>query len=404
MAASQESLFPRVKPRLAVVASTPVPYRPPIWRCLQDIEGLDFQVLYASLAGAEPYQEPLFGRTIQWDRSVLSGYSWKQVKRKSFERINWRLKYIVPDMEKHLKTGCFTHVMLPGKEHVYYYQALWAARRLGLPVLYRADSHPAKTGWVADRIARMTRASLYRKVSAFLCHGYGQFTEYEAYGIPRGKMFFSPYCVDNGFFESQRSQLSGQRHSIRANYGVAPGDFLVGYTGKLYPWKNPLELIEAVGRLRREELPVKLLMVGDGPQRAECERVANQVMPGAAVFTGFLNQSELARAYVAMDMFVMPSVAETWGLVLNEAMVFGLPVMATATSQAAAELIQEGTNGLLYMSGDVSALCAGIRKIRDQVSRGMAMGEQSRLAVAKFSPERAAQGIMEAIRATGGVG
>lgn len=389
-------------PKLAVIASPPVPYRPPIWRYLRDVEGLDFKVLYASLEGAEPYSEPLFSKVVQWDVPVLEGYPWSLLPCRNFQTVNWRFKYTVPGMIRHLREGGFTHVLLPGKEYAYYYQALWAARRLGLPVLYRADSHPEKNSRLTDFLARLSRRSFYRQVSVFLCHGQGQFREYGMYGIPRDRMFFSPYCVDNSYFDAQRSKVIGMRDAIRGSHQVSPDTFLVGYSGKLYDRKNPMELIEAVARLRKGGVNLKLLMVGDGPLRAECGRLAERVAPGAVVFPGFMNQSELARAYVAMDMFVMPSRWETWGLVLNEAMVFHLPVMATSSCPSALDLIQEGRNGYCYKTGDVDALCDGILKIRNQLALGGSMGALSRQIIEGYSAEKAAQGIMQAIRATGG--
>ena len=74
------------------------------------------------------------------------------------------------------------------------------------------------------------------------------------------------------------------------------------------------------------------------------------------VFAGFKNQSELAASYICMDAFVLPSRSETWGLVLNEAMLFGLPVLATKMVGASKDLIEHGKNGYVFDVGDVGEL------------------------------------------------
>jgi glycosyltransferase involved in cell wall biosynthesis len=253
-----------------------------------------------------------------------------------------------------------------------------------------------------DGLARMSRRVWYRRVDAFLCLGRYQYREYAAYGIGPDRMFFSPYSVDNGLFEAQRKSLIADRETIRKDYGFTPDTFVVGYAGKLYGRKNPLELLKAFEALPEDGRRYGLLMVGDGPQRADCERIARTGKRGVAVFPGFLNQSEIGRAYVAMDAFVMPSLGETWGLALNEAMVFRLPVLATSAVVASEDLIVDGENGYRYTSGDAPALTRFLVKIADQVAEGRPMGDASGRLIQEYSQKNAASGIMAALHFTDG--
>lgn len=389
--------------KLAVITSHPIQYQTPLWRQLSGVHGLNMEVFYASLQGSEAYYDVGFDRTVQWDVPLLDGYSWRQVVNRPLPFLNWRFRYNVPEIGAVLKAGGFSHVLLVGKEFVYYHQALQAATRLGLKVLYRADSHPAKNGWGMERLAWMSRRAWYRHIDAFLCLGRYQYQEYAAYGIESDRMFFSPYAVDQSYFDAQRIRLIGDREMIRREYGFTPDTFVVGYAGKLYARKNPLELLKAFEALPTEGRRYGLLMVGDGSQRAECERIARR-KGCVAVFPGFLNQSELGRAYVAMDVFVMPSLWETWGLTLNEAMGFHLPVLATSEVKAALDLIVDGENGYRYNSGNVSALTRLLVQVADQVSSGNPMGEVSGRRIQEYSMENAASGIVAAIQATAGGG
>ena len=105
-----------------------------------------------------------------------------------------------------------------------------------------------------------------------------------------------------------------------------------------------------------------------------------------------------------MDAFVMPSRWETWGLTLNEAMGFHLPVVATKAVNAAQDLIVDGENGYRYGSGDVSGLTQLLAKVADQVAAGSPMGADSGRKIRDYSVENAASGIVAAIHATAGGG
>lgn len=387
--------------KLAVITSHPIQYQVPLWRLLGDEHGIDLEVLYPSLQGAEAYVDAGFNRSVQWDVPLLDGYRWRHLTNRPMPFINWRFRYRVPSLLPVLKSGEFTHVLLVGKEYAYYHQALRAAHALGLRVLYRAESHPPVAGRFRQRLATLSRRAWYRRIDAFLCVGRYQFAEYAAYGAPRERMFFSPYGVDNRMFEGQRRRWQGEREAIRQAYGFPPDAFVVGYAGKLHARKNPLEVIRAFADLPANGRRCGLLMVGDGPMRPSCEVMARAQHRGPAVLTGFLNQTELGRAYVAMDVFVVPSLWETWGLAVNEAMLFHLPVVTASGVNAARDLIDAGENGYCYASGDLAALKQALLHVAARTSpAGNPMGEAAARRVAGYSLEQAGAGIAEALRTT----
>lgn len=383
--------------RLAIISPNPVPYKSPVWRHLHEAMGIDLKVFYPVLDGAAVYHDPLFGRDVTWDIPLLEGYPWSQVRNRSYAWLNWRFRYCVPDIGRHLAEGGFTHLLLVGKEYFYYHQALKAARRLGMKILYRAESHPPPSALVREWAARISRWRWYHQIDRFLCVGRYQYAEYEQYGVPRDRMLFSPYCVDNNRFAADQARWMPEREAIRREFGFSSDTCVVGYSGKIYPRKNPLELIRAMARLNPAAQKFGLLMVGDGIMKAECERQARSLLKGPVAFTGFLNQTQLARGYTAMDIFIMPSLWETWGLVLNEAMACGLPAVATTTVKAACDLIEPGVNGYCYKSGDEPALAENIETIARKVKQGASMGEASRRRVADYSVECACLGIVEAL-------
>ncbi len=145
------------------------------------------------------------------------------------------------------------------------------------------------------------------------------------------------------------------------------------------------------------------ILVGDGPMRGEVERaVADRAVPDVHL-PGFLNRSEVARAYAAADVFVLPSALhETWGAVVNEAMNFSLPVVVTDKVGCAADLVRNGENGYVVPSDDVTDLARAIESLVQDPERRRAFGARSREVVDAWTYERAAEGVVEACAAAVG--
>src|SRR5581483_3191529 len=118
------------------------------------------------------------------------------------------------------------------------------------------------------------------------------------------------------------------------------------------------------------------------------------------VLTGFVNQGQIADYYAAADVLVLPSGHEPWGLVLNEAMCFGLPVIASDAVGAAPDLVRPGENGWTYPVGDVDALARALEAAVEDPARRSAMGRRSRAIVAGYSYDADVAGILDALRAT----
>ena len=115
-------------------------------------------------------------------------------------------------------------------------------------------------------------------------------------------------------------------------------------------------------------------------------------------FAGFLNQSQIPRAYVASDVQVLPSDAgETWGLVINEGMACGLPAVVSDRVGCQKDLVLPGITGDVFPLGDVEALAACLRSLAERSSSRAAMGEAARQRVADYGIEQMVAGTLEAV-------
>lgn len=159
---------------------------------------------------------------------------------------------------------------------------------------------------------------------------------------------------------AQEGEGAENAQTVRGTFGITADDMVIGYLGRLSEEKGLRFLLQAASRLRREGLQVKLLLVGEGPEREVLERMAREEDSDFVVFAGF--QTDIGRWLRIFDVFVLPSLTEGTPLALLEAMAAGVPIVATAVGGVPA-IISDGVNGKLVPPADVVALGEGVRQI-----------------------------------------
>ena len=141
-----------------------------------------------------------------------------------------------------------------------------------------------------------------------------------------------------------------------------------------------------------------LIFAGEGPLRKAIEEEA-QVLGVAhrARFLGFVNQSRLPAVYRATDILVLPSEYDAFGVVVNEAMLCGCPVIVSDRVGARHDLVQEGETGFVYPCGDVRALAQIFREVLPDRERLRRMGEAARKRVKTWSPKENVEAFVQAV-------
>jgi glycosyltransferase involved in cell wall biosynthesis len=131
------------------------------------------------------------------------------------------------------------------------------------------------------------------------------------------------------------------------------------------------------------------------------ERRASEFGFAARVrFLGFLNQSQLPSAYCAADVFVLPSLFEPFGLVVNEAMLCGLPVVVSDRVGAKFDLVRPGENGYVFPAGNIDALAAILREILPNAEHRARMGAAARRRMETWSPREYTESMVRAVQMT----
>jgi glycosyltransferase involved in cell wall biosynthesis len=205
--------------------------------------------------------------------------------------------------------------------------------------------------------------------------------------------------VDNAFFEQAATAGRARGQLLFRKLGLPEHVFL--YVGRFNHEKNLDGLLDAMQAYRRRSgaRAWGLLLVGDGPEREALEERVRSVQPGVAM-TGFKQASELAELYGAASGFILPSLSEPWGLVINEAMAAGLPILASDRVGAMFDLVFPGINGYVFNPESRDDMVeAMLRLSSDQVDRE-AMGKASRRLVAGYTPETWAAALTDCIEVT----
>lgn len=346
--------------RVAYFLTHPIQYQVPLIRYLR-AGGVDLEVVYATDITARGYQDAGFGTQVTWDVPLLEGYPHRVLfpgaplpsGLKNYRECRAAVSTALDDMKAEA-------VWVHGWGNAYPLAALREARRRRLPVLMRGEtSLDCLHGGKMRRMAHgMLLSALFRRVSQFLAIGTANREFYRCHGVPNERIHLVPYAVDNAFFQQRCAEAAPNREKLRAELGIEPGRPVILFCGKLIDVKDPATLIRAVGKLVTEGKPPVLLMVGDGELKQELEALAKDVAPGLVKLLGFRNQTELPALYDLCDLFVLPSVFEPWGLVVNEVMNAAKPVIVSDKVGAGHDLVKPGVNGDVFRTGDVDDLHA----------------------------------------------
>jgi glycosyltransferase involved in cell wall biosynthesis len=376
--------------RLGIVVSHPIQYYAPLFR--EIAKRLDLHVFYGQLASRQQQSDAGFGVDFEWDVDLTSGYSWSVLDNRSkAPSVSSFGGCDVPSFDQELKAKGIDVLLLAGWYQKAFLQAAWAAKRLHIPVIVRGDS---QLGTPASRAKRLVKDLGYplflRMFDAALYVGQRSREYYRHYRFPQQRLFFSPHCVDNEWF-SKRS-LASERKQRRAEWGVDEDKRLVLFAGKLLAFKGPLSLVRAVTLLRLQGVNAEIVVAGAGPLdgrvRAEAEKLA---VPLRAL--GFCNQSQMPSVYAAADVLALPSEHETWGLVCNEALACGTPIVVSDQVGCAPDLAGDDCVGRRFIVGSDAALAAALgRTIASPPSAQKILEVSSR-----YSVERAADGVEAAI-------
>ncbi len=384
--------------KLAALTSHPIQYQAPLFCKLAAHPEVDLTVYFCWDFGVkgEDY-EPGFDRKIKWDLPLLEGYKYKFIPNLSPRAASSFLGQVNPSIIKELQKNQYDAIWIHGYATLSNLLAFLGAWLCKTPILFRGESHLLNHRPLWKRAIKCgILPLLFKGVSAFLPIGSLNKAYYQYHGVPIDKMFLTPYAVDNEFFSDRFRTLNGKREQLKTEMGMAVDLPVILFASKMIPRKRPMDLLRAYVKIQ-EKIDAALIFVGDGIERTVLEVYAKDHNLKNVYFTGFKNQTELPCYFGIADLFVLPSIDEPWGLIINEAMNFGLPIVTTEVVGSAPDLVKNGRNGFTYPVGDIEELTNCLSKLLLQPGLRERMGEYSLDIIAEWSFKKDVEGISAAL-------
>jgi len=385
--------------RILYVCGHPVQYMSPLLRLLAQHPRLDVQTAYCRMRGAAAGHDPEFGASIQWDVPLLDGYPWVEVPNNGTDSEGFWGLYN-PGLWRIVREGNFDAVFCPtGYLRASFWIAFFASRLSRSAFLFGTDATSLEprnaSAWKAP-VKRLFWPFLFRLASQVVAPSSGTRDLFLSLGILEERITLFPFVVDNDWWSARAAQVD--RQAVRASWGAAPDTSVILFCAKLQPWKRPADLLQAFAQAN---LPNALLLfAGDGAQREELEKQTQQMNLSARVrFLGFTNQSQLPSFYAGADLLVLPSDYEPFGLVVNEAMLCGCPVIASDRVGAARDLIAPVDPSSIYPCGDVPALAALLQRLLSHPAQLERLRSAGRQRMETWSPREYVAATLQALDA-----
>lgn len=374
--------------RLAIVASHVIQYQDPFFRLLAREPGIDLTVIYCSSAGAETYRDEDMKTTLRWDIDLLQGY--RHITLRNFGFGDGYTRLINPGIVPAIARGRYDAVIfMLGWGSISALLGIAACRISQTPFyLYGDSSFPPPATTFRARVRAAFIRAVFRLASGFMTSGVLNAQYYRHYGGDPKTFFLLPWAVDNERFETASRFAPGERDELRARYGIGRDRVVFLFSAKLVARKDPLTLLRAYRRMQHRDRAA-IVFMGDGELRPQLEQPPSD----GVHLIGFINQADIPKHYAMCDVFVLPSLYEPRGAVINEAMACGLPVIVTDRCGSIGDVVLEGDNAFIYPAGDADALARDMDLLTaDDALRGR-MARRSREIIATWDFALGVEGV-----------
>jgi len=371
--------------RVAILTEIISPYRIPVFNALAARDGIDLKVIFLSETDPTLRQWRVYKDEIRFSYEVLPS--------RRFRAGGLRL-LLNAGLSASLKKFSPESIICGGYNYIASWQALMWARRREVRFILWSESN-AQDARGLRKPVEFLKANFRERCDGFVVPGKSAFGYLRLLGSPAERIFIAPNAVDNTFFATQAEQAKREPAVYRERFGL-PRRFIL-FVGRLVPEKGVLDLLEAYAKLEsgvRSE--VGLVFAGEGVSRKELAQQAKRIGPGIVCFPGFAQREDLAGLYALAETLVLPTHSDPWGLVVNEAMACGLPIIVSSVAGCSADLVENGWNGYVVPPRDPEKLSVAIDSLVRQPELKQRMRARSLERIRNYSPEACADGLAAA--------
>ena len=378
--------------KVAIVAPTCFYYQTPLFRALAAHDGIDLIVYFCSDEGLSGKDiEASYGSDQTWgvQDELLVGYKSKFLR--NHAPGGSYLKSLVGlanlGIWKELSRERPDFVIVMSWMNPTWWIICLACLKFEIPILLMTDANVKaerlKSPWKSWIKRQLLGNLLFRFTTGFLCSGSANRQLYADFGVPAHKLVAFAYSWGYQEFLNESTQLQNQKSELRRRYGLPQDAIVILYCGRFSAEKDAVGLLEAYKLV--SDPKKALVLVGDGPLRTSMEDFADGNELESIYFMGFQKRSDMGKFYALSDCLVLPSLKETWGMVVNEALCFSLPVVVSDQVGAGLDLVTPGENGHVFPAGDVSALADRLNELIELPDdERHLMGEKSRGLITKW--------------------
>ena len=388
--------------RLAYFVTHPIQYQAPLLRMIAAEPSIDLKVFFAADYSLTRHFDSGFGREIEWDVDLTDGYEYEILPALNPETPLSGLNPISYGIFWRIMSGGFDAIWCHSYARPSHMMAILAGRLSGKKVFLRDEDnrHSSDPPPVRAFIKKCLLKIVNPLVHGVLTIGKMNREFYASQGFPDQKLFSMPYAVDNDWFKMRIAEARLRQGALRRELGIDPDQQVILFAAKFQPRKRGDDLIRAFHRIMTDGTSKNacLVMVGDGEMDDAWRGLAGEALGKRIHFVGFKGMLELPAYFDLCDVFVIPSALEPWGLVLNEVLNAGKPVIATDQVGSAYDLVEHGKNGFMLETGNIDQLSDALRKIVADPVAAQKMGTHSLEIIRDWSFTQDVEGLKSALR------
>jgi len=376
--------------RVVIITEIIAPYRIPVFNALAQHSGIDLHVIFLAENDRTQRQWLVYKDEIRFSCEVLP--SWRRRTGRHSILLNW-------GTESALRKAAPDFIVCGGYNYLASWQSMRWARRNRVPFSLWAES-TMKDFRNDYTLTEFLKRTFLRRCDAFVVPGKSSAEYLRSYSVPEKTIHIAPNAVDTQFF-AQRAEVIRQDAAVHREALHLPSRFFL-FAGRLVTEKGVFDLLQAYGALPpKVRKDMGLVFVGDGLASSALRERAAATNPGSIELPGFAQREHLAAYYALADVFVFPTHTDPWGLVVNEAMACGLPIVCSNAAGCVSDLVESGWNGHVFSAGDVGQLACAMNELARDTELRSLMGQHSRERIEQYSPEACAAGIVSAVLHSG---
>ena len=375
--------------KLAIITTHPIQYQIPLFKILKKF-GIEAYVFFASRHGMSlKNKDPEFLKKIKWNNEKYSLSGYRSFFSKNQKRNIDDFKLSFDEIENKLKKEKFEHILILGWNNLHYLKSFYYALKLNIKIILRVETNLKSQVNILKKIIKFIFLRfLFKNITYFLSIGKLNRQFYLSHNIHQKKIFPAPYFVDNKFFS-----LKITKNNIKKKFKLEDKKIIL-FVGKLIDRKNPIEFLK-LAKQYQTKAKYHFIIIGDGYLKKDCKNFIKKNRLKNVSLKGFVNQRELRKYYKMSDLMIVTSLYETWGLVINEAFCFHVPVICTSKCGAAKDLIINGKTGYTYKSGNLNQLKNRLKSILNDKKLRKKMSLNIKNHIKKYSIVKTVESLLK---------